>query len=453
MRRGLIGLLVAEAISRTGSRMSMVALPWFVLVLTGSPAKTGLVAFAEMLPYVLACAFGGPLLDRVGVRRASILADGASALVVAAIPVLYRDHGLGFGGLLALVALAGLLRGLGDTAKQAVFPRTVAGSGMELTRATSLHDGLNRLAGLLGAPLAGMLIATLDAPTVLLVDAATFAAGALLVGALVPRLRPAEPEPGTDPAAREPYLSALRTGWRFIRRDRLLLAISLMLVATNLFDQAFHGVLAPVWARDVAGTAVALGLLFGSFSVGAVLGNVVFTAMAPRIPRWAVFSVGFLIAGAPKWIVTALVPQLWIVYVVSFIGGLGAAALNPILGAVLYERVPERLHTRVLGMSLAMSWAGIPLGGLAGGALVQWLGLTPSLLVFGALYFAATLLPFVDPPWRKLDDRPPAPAGVGSAGDRHEDAEQDERHRRDREDDQQVAAATVDADSAGRPGR
>jgi hypothetical protein len=362
--------------------------------------------------------------------------------------VLYRDVGMGFGTLLALVAVAGLLRGLGDTAKQAIFPRTVAGSGVELTRATSLHDGLSRLAGLLGAPLAGVLIAALDAPTVLLVDAATFAAGALLVGTLVPRLWPAEPGPGADPTPREPYLSALRSGWLFLRRDRLLLAISVMLVATNLFDQAFHGVLAPVWARDVAGSAVALGLLFGSFSIGAVLGNVVFTAVAPRIPRWAVFSIGFLVAGAPKWLVTALVPQLWIVYAVSFVGGLGAAALNPILGAVLYERVPERLQARVLGMSLAMSWAGIPLGGLVGGALVPWLGLTPSLLVLGALYFVATLLPFIDPAWRALDDRPPAPTGVGSAGDGHEDAEQDERQRRDGEDDQQVAPATVDGDRA-----
>lgn len=450
MRRGLVGLLAAEVISRTGSRMSLVALPWFVLVLTGSPAKTGLVAFAEMLPYVLACAFGGPLLDRVGVRRASILADTASALAVAAIPVLYRDVGLGFGALLALVAVAGLLRGLGDTAKQAIFPRTVTGSGVDLTRATSLHDGLSRLAGLLGAPLAGVLIAALDAPTVLLVDAASFAAGAVLVGALVPRLRPAEPEPGADPTARQPYLSALRAGWRFIRGDRLLLAISVMLAATNLFDQAFSGVLAPVWARDVAGTAVALGLLFGSFSVGAVLGNVVFTTVAPRMPRWAVFSIGFLVAGAPKWIVTALVPQLWIVYAVSFVSGLGAAALNPILGAVLYERVPERLQARVLGMSLALSWAGIPLGGLAGGALVQWLGLTPSLLVFGVLYFAATLLPFVDRAWRALDDRPAAAHTPGSAGDGHEDAEQDERDRRDGEDDQQIAATLIAGRGDGR---
>ena len=303
-RRGvpLIGLLAAETVSRIGSRMSMVALPWFVLVLTGSPAKAGVMAFAEMLPYVLACALGGPLLDRVGVRRASIAADAVSAVAVAAIPMLYRSGQLGFGALLVAVAVAGLLRALGDTAKQSVFGQVVPASDMDLTRATGLHDGLSRLSGMLGAPLAGLLIAALDAPTVLLIDAATFAFGAVVVLVTVPRPTPrlsrsgADGDHGTD---RESYLASLRAGWRFLRGERLVLSISVMLVLTNFFDQAYSSVLAPVWARDVVGSAAALGVLFGLTGLGAVLGNAVFVVVAPRVPRWAVFAFGFLVGGSP----------------------------------------------------------------------------------------------------------------------------------------------------------
>ena len=190
-----------------------------------------------------------------------------------------------------------------------------------------------------------------------------------------------------------------------------------MLTATNLFDQAYTAVLAPVWARQVAGDATALGLLFGAFGVGAVAGNAVFTAVAPRVNRWAAFAVGFLIAGAPRYLATALLGErLWALFLVSFLAGVAIAAVNPILGAVLYERVPQRLQARVLGLSHAVSWAGIPIGGLAGGALVQWLGLNPSLYAFGACYLVVTLLPFLDRSWRGLDDRPdrqdPSLAGV-----------------------------------------
>jgi hypothetical protein len=50
VKRGLVGLLAAQGVSLVGSRMTMLALPWFTLATTGSAAKTGMVAFAETLP-------------------------------------------------------------------------------------------------------------------------------------------------------------------------------------------------------------------------------------------------------------------------------------------------------------------------------------------------------------------------------------------------------------------
>lgn len=402
MRRPLVGLLTAGGVSLLGSRMSMLALPWFAQVTTGSPAKTGLVAFAEMLPYALACAAGGPALDRLGARRASILADAASALAVVSIPLLHAAGALHFGVLVGLVAVAGLVRGLGDTAKRVIFPQAVAASGVSVTRATSLQDGLYRLAGLLGAPLAGVLIAAFGAPNVLLLDAATFAFAAVAVVIAVPGVE-------ASTAAEEPYLRSLRTGFAFVMKTPLIRGVIIMLLATNLFDAAHSSVLAPWWARNVAGTAVALGVLSASFGLGAVLGNVVFTAIAPRVPRFAAYAVGFLIGGSPRFFAPALTDQLWPVYVVSFVAGFAIAGVNPILGAMQYELVPEALRSRVLGLTTAIAWAGIPLGGLLGGWTVQLLGLRPAWLIFGGLYLVVTLVPFVQPAWRELD-RKPSPA-------------------------------------------
>lgn len=429
-RAPLVGLLTAELVSLVGSRMSMVALPWFTLVTTGSATRTGLVAFAEMLPYVLACGLGGPLLDRIGARRVSVLADLASAGALVAVPLLYRLDRLPFGTLLALIAAVGLLRGFGDTAKRVVFPETVTASGMALTRATALHDGLSRLATLLGAAFAGILIAALDATTVLALDAASFLVAAVVVAAVVPtRVRPApDPDraPATDPgsgartasvdrlgAARR-YLASLAEGLHFLRREPLAGAVTLLLFVTNLADAGYTSVLAPLWAREVAGTPTALGVLSASFATGAVLGNVVFTAVAPRVPRFAVFTVGFLIAGAPRFVALAAVDRLWAVYLVSFVAGLSIAAINPILGAVIYERVPEELRARVLGPAHAISWAGIPLGGLLAGWAAAGLALPVACLLFGGAYLLVTLMPFVAPAWRELD-RPPS---IGSTPDR-----------------------------------
>ena len=398
--RGIYGLLAAQAISQTGSRMTMLALPWFVLVTTHSAGMTGVVAFAEMAPYVLACALGGPLLDRVGVRRASILCDAGSFVAFAAIPMLGQSAAL-----IAVVALAGVLRGLGDTGKRVLFPRTVKAAGMDLTRGAALGDGVHRLATLLGAPLGGVLIAALDAQSVILIDAATFAAGAVLVAVLVPGTGPSA---GGQPQAHEPYLSALKAGVAFLRRERLAAALLLFFFATNLFDAAYGSVLIPAWAQQL-GSSVVLGMVSGSFALGAVLGNIAFTALAPRLPRYAVFVAGFLVGGAPRYIAVALTDQLWIIYAISFAAGLGIAAINPISSAIFYERVPEQMMARVQGIGTALGWAGIPLGALLGGLSAQGMGVSPALVLFGVLYLIVTVQPLIWPAWKQIDVRPAPP--------------------------------------------
>ncbi|WP_162908346.1 MFS transporter, partial [Allorhizocola rhizosphaerae] len=285
----------------------------------------------------------------------------------------------------------------GDLSKRVLFPRTAKACGVDSTRAAALSDGVSRLATLIGAPVAGVLIAVAGASGVLLIDAASFLAGAALVAGLVPRLAST-----VDGQPREPYVTAIRGGLDFLRRDRFLAAMLLVFFATNLFDAAYGSVLIPVWAGRI-GQPVALGLVSGCFALGAVLGNVVFTALASRVPRYAVFTLGFLVGGAPRYVAAAVADQTWIVFAVSFVAGLGMAAVNPITGALFYERVPEHLMARVQGIATALGWAGIPLGALLGGLAAQGLGVGAALLAFGAAYLLVTLSPLIWPSWRQLD--------------------------------------------------
>ncbi|MGW1148914.1 MFS transporter, partial [Streptomyces sp. NPDC002454] len=79
------GVLAALAVSLTGTRISAIALPWFTLATTGSATGAGLVAFAEMAPYVVVKAFSGPLVDRAGPRTVSWTTDLVSAAAAAAV--------------------------------------------------------------------------------------------------------------------------------------------------------------------------------------------------------------------------------------------------------------------------------------------------------------------------------------------------------------------------------
>ena len=142
----LYGLLTAEAFSLTGTRVSMVALPWFVLTTTGSATQTGLVALAEMLPLVVLKVLSGPVIDRVGARRVSIVCDLGSVVAVGAIPVLYAADRLSLPVFLLMVAVAGGLRGPGDAAKSALIPRLVERAEVPMERATGLYPAVERSA-------------------------------------------------------------------------------------------------------------------------------------------------------------------------------------------------------------------------------------------------------------------------------------------------------------------
>ncbi|HVI37881.1 MAG TPA: MFS transporter, partial [Gaiellales bacterium] len=90
--------------------------------------------------------------------------------------------------------------------------------------------------------------------------------------------------------------------------------------------------------------------------------------------------------------------------------GVAGGVLNPILGAVEFERIPAPLQARVLGAIKASAWLGIPFGALLGGSLTQHFGLTAALLTCGSVMLAATLAPLVFPSWRGIDRRPPTQA-------------------------------------------
>ena len=99
--RSILALLAAEVISTTGAQMTWLALPWFVLVTSGSATHTTFVVAAEVIGLALLGLPGGRVLGRLGARRTMMLCDGARAPLMMVIPVLHWTVGVSFALLLA----------------------------------------------------------------------------------------------------------------------------------------------------------------------------------------------------------------------------------------------------------------------------------------------------------------------------------------------------------------
>lgn len=400
-RRSLHGMLFASGVSIAGTRIATIALPWLVLSETKSAALAGLVLTAEMAPYVVSKALGGPLVDRYGPRLISITGDLLSGAFLALIPILYAVGQLSLPDrvplLLAIVALAGTVRGPGDGARNAMIPTVADASGVPVERVTGLDSTVDRASGLVGAGVGGLLVTAFGAaPTV------AFTAGAALVSALVvavviPRFTRSDvEEPGS-------YFTRLRTGVDFLRDDSLLRSILAMITVTNLLEAAYIGVMLPKWALDNGYDAGLVGLVGVLYGGAAVASSLVATTMAGRFSRRTAYLVGFTLSGAPRYLALALGAPLWLIIGSNVVAGLGAGFVNPTINSLFFERVPRHLIGRVGSLANALAWAGLPVGGVVGGVAVASLGVAPALGVAGAAYLVATVVPGMRPEWRAMD--------------------------------------------------
>jgi len=169
-RTPLYSLLGGNAISQVGNSITILAGPWFVLQTTGSATKTGIVAAALAIGAVIPAVLGGPIVDRLGFRRASIAADLGSAALIGAVPVLHLAGLLQFWHLVILVFLLSSVNAQGDTARYALVPALAERAGIPIERANGIDRAAVRF-GQVGGPLiGGLLIAWMGATNVLFVD-------------------------------------------------------------------------------------------------------------------------------------------------------------------------------------------------------------------------------------------------------------------------------------------
>ena len=402
----LSALLAAHAISQTGNVITTFAIPFYVLGLGGSGVEVGIAAFFATVPIVVGGALGGVVVDRVGHRRAAIVADVISGATVLAIPLLALTVGLPFWALLVLVFAGGLLDTPGQTARRVMLPRLTERAGIPLERSVGLLDGSERLARLIGATLAGLLVALMGPIAALFVNAATFAVSALLTRAFV-AAAPVEPAAEANAlAAPSGYWRDLAAGLRFVVRDPLMRLIVALVLVTNLMDAARSSSLLPLYANDRLGGAAALGLLVAVMGGCALLGNIAFGFVAHRVGRRVTLAVCFTLAGGPASAAFALGAPLPVLVAATALGGLAAGAVNPILGAVQLERVPEHMRGRVFGLVNAGAWAGVPFGALLGGVAADTIGLSWAFGIIAVVYTLVTLTPLLGGSWRQMERHP-----------------------------------------------
>jgi len=354
----VLAVVAADAASTLGSEMSAVALPWFVLISTGSPARMAGVLAAEFAGVALLGLSAGRAAQALGARRAMLVADGIRAPLLLLIPVLHWVGALHYAELLVVGAGVGACFTAYSSAQRVLLAEASGDDELQLTRVGAILGAFNESASFVGPALGGALVALVGAPWVLVVDSLSYVVSFTLI-AIVVRAPSVVPVEAAPPVA---------SGVRFLRSDRPLRR---QLVAVMFASVGFGAMMAtlPVAARErYHGGAQLAGAFIAAYGLGSVVGAVI----ASRTKRAAVERPGLpLVAVAvATWLAVVTLPA-WALAIVVVIFGVANGLYFPRLFTALTLRPPESLRTQVLAAAQVAMTVTSPIGFVVAGLLLD----------------------------------------------------------------------------------
>src|SRR5215208_1963896 len=376
-------LWLGQLVSNFGDTLHYIALVVLVFDLSGRGlAVSGLVA-AEIVPVLLLGPVAGVVIDRFSRKAVLIGSDLARAALVLS---LVWPQGVWH----AYAVAAGLAAGntFFNPTVQAVIP-TITTEDQRLA-ANSVSWSTGRLVQIVGAAVAGGVIAAIGIGPAFVLNAASFVVSAACIVAL-----PIPPHAGQFGAGTSrglgSYFEDARAGLAFALRDRF---VSRLLLVQSLasFAVGATGALLVVLAEEHLGLPPAgFAWLIGAIGVGALLGPLIPNALARdyRDARW--LFVPYLIRGAGD-VLIAVVTPLPLALLILFVYGLNTSTGMVVFNSTVQGAVPDAVRGRVFTL-LDVSWSAMRLLSLAlGGALVDVVGVQPVFWIGGALLALAGAL-------------------------------------------------------------
>lgn len=402
--RGPVLLILASAfLAAAGNGITLVVLPWLVLQRTGSATAASVVAAAGTLPLLFATLVAGTAVDFLGRRRVAILADGMSALSVAAVPVLALTVGedaLTTVVLAGLAALGAFFDPAGMTARQSMLPEAAQRAGWTLDKINSVYEAGFNLAYITGPGIGGLLIATIGPIDTMWVTAAAFGCSILTMAVL--RLAGANrPDPDQQP---DGVVSGVIEGLRFVWNNKVLRTLGLIDLAVTGLYLPMEAVLFPKYFSD-RNEPAQLGWVLMALSIGGLIGALGWTVLSRIASRRATMLTAIMTFGAASLAISFL-PPLPVILVLSTIIGLVYGPIGPIYNSVMQTRAPVQLRGRVIGVMTSMAYAAGPVGFMLAGPLVDAFGLKVAFLALAVpVLVIAMVLPWI-PALRELDREP-----------------------------------------------
>lgn len=388
-KRRIAGLAGAGFLAEMGDWMLLIALPLYVLELTGSPLVTATVFVLGLAPTVVVGPLAGVMVDRSEPWKLMTIVAGLQALRL--VPLLAVDDTSDLWILYGVVVLESVLGTIIDPCRATTAAGLVPAA--QLADVNQLMGVLSSLARLLGSPLGGLILASGGFDAIIYANAGAFLA-ATAVFALGARAQRAPREGQNTGSSTSPWADLVE-GLQITARTPALRQVMGVVSFVALAQGGFVLLFVLFVTRELQGNEADVSVLRGVQAIGALAGGALLGLVINRISPRRLISTSLLAFGVLSltiWNLPVLTISFPIYIGLLILIGIPGVSLMTGLLTVLQSNCEPTARGRVLSTYFALFGAMQVVGTLLAGFLGTGTGLTFGLQVQGLLYLIAALM-------------------------------------------------------------
>lgn len=397
--RNVFILITGQIISLFGSAIQRFALSLYLLDLTGSASIFATILALSMIPIVIFAPIAGMIADRADKRKVMIGLDLVSALVIVgylAIVLTGQDEAFIVAGVMMVLSAVSTIYQATVTASLPVLVDET-----ELLATNGLVYQVSSLANFLGPILAGVLYGLFGIKVILLMNAISFFASALLECALkIPHTRQLKKQ-GIVRLFRED----MQASYQYLRsKNPIVLRMIMTAGLFNLFMVPLFSVGAPYIIKITLGlSSQVYGIVEGVIALGMIIGAFCISFRPRLLAVTQVhrllygISLAMVLMGGSLLLVDYGVPVVFSL-LIFMVGGMAIMFILGVANVITNTYVQLQTEREMLGkisaFGAAFATVCIPFGQLLfGGGLEKFSNQIPLLIsVFALATFCVTLL-------------------------------------------------------------
>lgn len=370
---------IGRFVSLMGSGIQMIAIPLYILDLTGSGTMMGIFTFLSWLPTLAMAPFAGVLGDRWNRKKIMVNMDYARGGLILVLAALALTNNMSIYILFVCQVFISFMDSIFASSTQAMIPELV--NQDDLMKANSLMGSINSASWLVGPVLGGVVYGFGGIKLVFLINGISY----VLSATSELFIKYVSTTVSKEKLSLTIIKNDFKEGFSFVKDNKSLLTLLIFFCSINFLMNPVFAVIIPYAIKEVIGFSDQVyGIIEATFIVGIFLGNILLaTVLTKKSSRlliklglfgMVVLNVIFAITLFPNSIAYfggASMKLLLVIGGVLIAVGIFNALLNTPIQTNFQKLIPNKLRSRVNSVMMVIAQAGVPLGAVIYGIILD----------------------------------------------------------------------------------